>query len=216
VAARRVAPSATHQTEEAAMPVLMLFEVPGATMEQYGRINDHLGIHGDEDAPDGLILHVAADPGDGLLIIDVWESEEAMGRFVQTRLLDALKAAGIPEAQPRVLPVHNLIAQGQGKEAGVAMLVEIDDFGPDQYDRMIGAMDAHVSDGSAHPAVSHVAAVTPDGGMVVADLWESPEAFARFAETQIGPAGAAAGLGAIEPRFVPVHNRLRGRRPAAA
>ena len=50
-----------------------------------------------------------------------------------------------------------------------------------------------------------------DGGMVVADLWDSAEAFGKFAEEQIGPAGAAVGLGPIEPRIVPVHNRIRGR-----
>jgi hypothetical protein len=32
----------------------------------------------------------------------------------------------------------------------------------------------------------------------------------RFAKEEIGPAGEAAGLGPVEPRVVPLHNRTRG------
>jgi hypothetical protein len=87
--------------------------------------------------------------------------------------------------------------------------------GPDGYDEMISTMDAHIGDGTKHPAVSHSAART-ESGMLVADLWESPEAFGKFAEAQVAPAGAAVGLGPIEPRFVAVHNRIRGRAPQPA
>jgi hypothetical protein len=45
----------------------------------------------------------------------------------------------------------------------------------------------------------------------VLDLWESPEAFGKFAEEQIGPAGAKVGMGPVEPRILPVHNRIRGK-----
>jgi hypothetical protein len=59
--------------------------------------------------------------------------------------------------------------------------------------------------------VSHAAAATGEG-LVVVDVWESPEAFGRFAETQLGPAAGQAGhdLSGVEPRFVPVHYRLTG------
>jgi hypothetical protein len=76
---------------------------------------------------------------------------------------------------------------------------------------MVGKMDAHYGDGSGHPCVTHTAALTEGGGMFIADLWESPEAFGKFAEEQIGPAGAAVGLGPIEPRIIPVHNRIKSR-----
>ena len=189
------------------MPLLMLMELPGATTEQYDRVNEILGV-GTDEAPPGLISHHAGRAGDGLLIVDVWESEDALGRFLDSGLRDAAGKAGLPEVPPRVLPVHNIIEHGAGTEPAVLMIAEIEGSGPDVYDRMVAGMDAHVSDGSRHPSVSHVAAKTERGGILVVDVWDSPESFGRFAEEQIGPEASKAGLGPIEPRFVPIHSRI--------
>jgi hypothetical protein len=192
----------------------MIMEAPGSTAAQYERTNEIMGIRGDDDAPEGLIQHVAAVDDGGLVIVDLWESEEALGRFYQERLGAALQQAGVAESAspPRRLQVHNSLT-GKGEEANVLMLIDIADFGPEAYDEMVSSMDAHIGDGSQHPCVTHIAALGEDGGVVVADLWESPEAFGKFGEEQIGPAGAAAGLGPIEPRMIPVHNRIRGKVP---
>jgi hypothetical protein len=174
-------------------------------------VNEIMGIHGDEDAPEGLIEHVGASDGNGILVVEVWESEEAAGRFFEARLGPALAEVGVEiPSKPRILPVHNTLT-GQGTDAGIVMLIEIEDLGTDAYDEMVGKMDAHYGDGTKHPSVNHTAARTEGGGMFIADLWESPEAFGKFAEEQIGPAGAAVGLGPIDPRIVPVHNRLKGK-----
>jgi hypothetical protein len=193
------------------MSVLMFMEVPGATTAQYDRVNEIMGIHGDDDEPDALLHHVAAADADGLVVVDVWESEEALGKFFDERLGAALAQAGIePGGKPRILPVHNSLT-GQGKDAGVLVLIEVDDLGTDGYDEMASKMDAHTGDGSHGPWVTHTAARSEGGGMFVADVWDSPEAFGKFAEEQIGPAAAVVGLGPIEPRMVPVHNRFKGR-----
>jgi hypothetical protein len=193
------------------MSVLMVMEVPGATTEQYDRANEIMGIRSDADAPEGLVQHVAASDGSSLLIVDVWDSEPTLALFVADRLAPALAEAGLKaEGEARRLPVHNTLT-GRGTEAGVLMLIEIEDLGPDAYDQMASNMPAHTGDTSQGPWVSHTAAVTEGGGMLVADVWESPEAFGRFAEEQIGPAGAAVGLGQIEPRIIPVHNRIKSR-----
>ena len=142
------------------------------------------------------------------MIVDVWESEEALGRFLDSGLRDAAAKAGLPDVPPRVLPVHSMIEHGAGKDPAVLMIVEIDGFDTDTYDRMTAGMNAHVADGSRHPAVSHVAARSEQGGVLVVDVWDSPESFGRFAEEQIGPEAAKAGLGPIEPRFVPIHSRI--------
>ncbi len=196
------------------MSILMVLELEGATAEQYDRVNEILGIAGDTDAPDGLVSHVCGVTENGLLIADVWDSQEALGRFVEGRLQSAFAEAGLGDGTPRVLPVHNMIPQGAGHAANVIVMTEVEGFGPAEYDRMTSEMDAHVMDGSKHPCVSHVAAAT-DSGMLVVDLWESPEAFGAFAEREIAPAGEAIGLGPIEPRFVPVHNHIRGKAPVA-
>jgi hypothetical protein len=57
--------------------------------------------------------------------------------------------------------------------------------------------------------VHHIAALKENGGPIVIDIWPSAEAFGEFAGKQIAPAGESAG-GPLEPRFVPIHNRLRG------
>jgi hypothetical protein len=194
------------------MAVLMVMEAPGATAEQYDRTNEIMGIRGDDDAPDGLIQHVAAIDGDGLLIADVWESDDALDRFYQERLGAALEQSGVAGSAgpPRRMQVHNMLA-GKPQDAGVVMLIDVEDLKPDGYDKMAANMPAHTGDTAEGPWVTHTAAVTEGGGIFVLDLWESPEAFGKFAEEQIGPAAGAVGLGPIEPRIVPVHNRIRGK-----
>jgi hypothetical protein len=193
------------------MPVLMLLEMPGATTEQYDQVNEIMGIQSDEDAPEGLIEHVVGSDGETLTIVDVWDSEESLGRFLEERLQPAAGQAGLPgDSRPRILPVHNR-REGAGGEPGVIMVVEVPDLGTDGYDEMASNMEAHQGDGSDGPWVSHTAAKGERGGVLVVDIWDSPDAFGRFAEEQIGPAGEAVGVGPIEPRLIPVHNRFHGR-----
>jgi hypothetical protein len=189
------------------MAVLMMLELPGATIGQYERTNEILGISGDEDAPEGLISHAVGPTDDGILIADVWDSPESLERFFESAG-PAMGEAGAPDGEPRILPVHRHF-EGGGTEAGVLMIAEIDDFGPDVYDDMVTTMEEH-ADPASHPAVQHTAAVTESGGLVVVDIWESPDAFGEYARTSIAPAGEAAGLEPFEPRFVPVHNRIKG------
>ena len=80
----------------------MMLEVPGGTIEQYERANELMGITGEDDAPAGLVSHVAAVTEDGIVIADVWESEAALGTFFEDRAGAALAEAGMPQAQPRI------------------------------------------------------------------------------------------------------------------
>jgi hypothetical protein len=191
------------------MAVLMLLEVVGGTTEQYERANELLGISGDDDAPDGLIYHIAARSDDGIVIADVWRSEEECAQFFSERAGAALAEAGMPEAEPTFAQVHNHVG-GTGTAPGALVILDIEELTPEMYDEMAQAMPAHAEGGPGHPAVIHVAATKPDGGMVVVDLWESPEAFGQFAQDQIAPAGEKAGIGQVEPRIHPVHNTLKG------
>jgi heme-degrading monooxygenase HmoA len=193
------------------MAVLMVMEVPGGTIEQYEKVNDMMGIGGDADAPDGLIQHVAGTDGDNLLVIDVWESQQALDRFVTDRLRAALAANDLlSDEQPQILPVHNSFV-GAGSEPNVVLIMDMDDLTTDAYDRMTEAMPAHYEMGSNHPAVSHTAARKDSGGMVVVDVWDSPESFGKFAQEAIGPEAAKIGMSPPEPRVIQIHNRIRGR-----
>jgi heme-degrading monooxygenase HmoA len=186
--------------------IVMRMEVPGGTIEQYEQVNETLRIEGDDTAPEGLIFHVAGASEDGFLIIDVWESEEALNRFFESAG-PAFAAAGVPRVEPDVHTLHNMIPKGGGDEPNVIVEIEVD-AGSDVYDDMLGQMPSH-DDDSAHPVHAHIAAVTDDGKMYIADIWESAEAFAAFAEDEIAPA-AGDRIAEIQPRFVPVHKVLRG------
>jgi len=189
--------------------IVMRMYVPGGTIEQYQQVNDALGITGDDTAPEGLILHMAGDSEDGFLIVDVWESEEALNRFFeQDGAGAALAQAGMPQVQPEIHQLHNMIPRGGGSAPNVIVEIEVD-AGPDVYDDMASQMPSHQGDDSAHPVYAHVAAVTADGRMYVADLWESAEAFGAFAQSELGPI-AGDRLGEVQPKFTPVHNTIRG------
>ena len=183
------------------MAILMKVEGAGATTDQYDQLNKAMGIDAD-NLPEGLVSHVAGPTDDGLLIVDVWESQEALQRFLEDRVGPAMQQVGIAPAEPHVLPVHKQL-QGSGRNAGVIVLIKAESFDPAAYDQLTAGMESHRGDGSNHPAVSHVAAVA-DRGMVFVDVWGSPEEFGAFAEKEL--ASAADAIGPMETRFVPVHN----------
>lgn len=99
------------------MAIVMVLEIPDGTIEQYEQVNEIMGVHDTDSAPDGLIGHVCAPTDTGLLIVDVWESQEALDAFFAGRLGAALAQANVPEAMPRVYPVHNGI---RGRSAAAA------------------------------------------------------------------------------------------------
>jgi hypothetical protein len=193
------------------MAILMTLQSLGATVEQYDRVNEILGIHSNDDAPDGLIQHVCGVMDDGIVVFDAWESEAKLQAFFESRLGAALREAGVPESQPVMEQVHKLIPHGGGSAANVIMEIHVD-AGSDLYDRMASEMPSHQGDPSQAPFYSHIAAVTGRGKLHVVDLWGSPEAFGAFAQAEIAPAGGDQ-MGEITPRFMQVHNVIR---PAAA
>jgi hypothetical protein len=186
---------------------LTIFEIPEMTLDQYDRLFREMGVRSAADVPDGLLSTLAGDTGEGVLTAGVWADMERLNVFFAEWLGPAIVEEGLPQVVPRLLPVHNMILRGAGRDPGVIVLIEIEGLAPETYDEMVAAMDAHSGDGSNHPAVSHVAARTADG-MVIVDVWDSPESFGRFAEEQIAPAAQSAGMRPLEPRFVPVHNHI--------
>ncbi len=189
------------------MAILVRMEAPGGTLEQYEQVNEIMGIEGDADAPDGLIFHVAGKSPDGVVMIDVWESEEKLNSFFEEKVGAALAEAGVVMGPPEVMPLHAMIPQGAGTQGNVIMETRTP-IDTAEYDRMVAEIPSHSGDGSGHPVVTHIAAIDADGSVYVVDLWESPEAFAAFAEEEIIPA-APEGM-EISPSFHPVHKVIRG------
>jgi hypothetical protein len=190
------------------MAIMMILDWKGVSPEQYAQVNDTMGIHSAADAPEGLISHVAALDDDGeLTIVDLWESEQALGQFVETRLGPALDEVGVPHTEPRIHPVHNQL-HSSSNEGGVLILIEVDDTGTDVYDRMAADMPEHTGDPSGYPWRMHSVASTGTG-FVVADLWPSEEAFGQFAQQRIGPAAQTHNMGPMRQKTLKVHNSMQ-------
>jgi hypothetical protein len=87
--------------------IVAQFNIPGFTAEKYSQTIKDLDAAGKEKSA-GRLNHVAAQQPDGLLIIDVWESEEALNEFSKT-LIPILIKNGVTPAKPELLPLHNII-----------------------------------------------------------------------------------------------------------
>ena len=84
--------------------ILVQFSNPGMTAKQFDQAWDELRKAGQEH-PYGLIHHVAGQQGNNWVVVDVWESAEAMDEFGKT-LMPILSNNGIPQVQPTILPLH--------------------------------------------------------------------------------------------------------------
>ena len=96
------------------MAVAFKMRFPGATLEQYDQVIELMGFtNGIADA-DGAIFHWVSKTDDGLLVVDVWESDEHFNRFSQEQIVPFTKQAGITEP-PQISrhEVHNLLVGDQ-------------------------------------------------------------------------------------------------------
>ncbi len=90
----------------------------------------------------------------------------------------------------------------------VAVEMNFKDATLDQYDQVIQKMGFHAQGAGAPQGIFHWVAKTDDGIRIV-DVWESKEDYERFAQEQIGPYAAEAGIPAPpEVRYTEIHNYL--------
>lgn len=79
----------------------------------------------------------------------------------------------------------------------------------EQYEQVIAKMGFEHRGKGPPGAVFHWVTQTDDGLKVV-DVWESPEVFQEFADSQIGPYTQEAGMSEPQITSYPVHNYLVG------
>lgn len=84
--------------------ICRIYEVPGATLDQYDNVNEQLG----SEKPEGVHVHVAGKTADGLRVIEVWDSPEHIDKHMESGLGQALQDAGIPEPTITEFEVHKL------------------------------------------------------------------------------------------------------------
>jgi hypothetical protein len=91
------------------MPVVYIQDNTTIDEETYNKVNDAMGVH--DNPPQGLIIHTASKADSGLTFVDVWESQEALDRFRDERLMPA---------------VREVVGEPQGPEPQVKVLETVD------------------------------------------------------------------------------------------
>lgn len=92
----------------------------------------------------------------------------------------------------------------------IGMVFESSEVTADVYDAVLNDMEQQF--GVPPARIFHVAGPSENGGWRVVDVWESEEAFDKFAQEQIGPLMAKHGV-KEQPSITiwPVHNYLIGK-----
>jgi len=87
--------------------IAAVFELSEMSAVQYDRVIKDLEVAG-VGSPSGRLYHLAAPQNSGWYVLDVWESEEKLGRFAQV-LMPILEKNGVNPPQPQILFSYNII-----------------------------------------------------------------------------------------------------------
>ena len=95
------------------MPVAVMMEFKGGTLEQYDAVIEKMGFEpGGAGAPAGL-FHWVTQTDDGLLVIDVWESAEQFQQFADEQIGPITQEVGVPGPPELTFhDVHNYLTAG--------------------------------------------------------------------------------------------------------
>jgi hypothetical protein len=88
--------------------ILAQFNIVDFTVPKYEQTIKDLKAAGVGN-PSGRLYHVVTMQPVGMLVTDVWESEEKLNKFSET-LIPILQKNGVTPARPTLFPVHNIIA----------------------------------------------------------------------------------------------------------
>jgi heme-degrading monooxygenase HmoA len=92
------------------MAVGVIFSGAGITQDQYFQTFNQVTDNGSQFVP-GLISHYAGPTEGGFCVIEVWESREAVMKFFEEKLAEALAAANI-DTRPTMFEVVNSVVEG--------------------------------------------------------------------------------------------------------
>jgi len=83
--------------------ICRIYDVAGATLEQYDQVNQQVG----SEKPEGAHAHIVGEVDGGLRVIEVWDSTDAIDRYMSSGLGEALQQANLPEPKITDYEVHN-------------------------------------------------------------------------------------------------------------
>lgn len=91
-----------------------VLDLPGMTVDQLNAAAEQLGINAPGGrSPEGQLAHIELVTDDGVRVVDVWESEEAYGRFME-QLGPIMGSLGIEpfDPPPALRPLRVLTPSG--------------------------------------------------------------------------------------------------------
>lgn len=88
--------------------ICRIYDVQGGKLEHYDAVTERTGT----DKPDGVHAHIAGATEGGFTVIEVWDSEEHINRYMDQGLGEAIQEvmqeAGVPEPKITQFEVHKL------------------------------------------------------------------------------------------------------------
>ncbi len=94
------------------MPVAVVMDFEGGTLEQYDRVMELMGLEA-RGLPDGAVLHFVVQTDDGIRVTDVWETREQFEQFAAEQIGPFSQQAGIPNPpSTQYHDVHNHMTAG--------------------------------------------------------------------------------------------------------
>ncbi len=91
------------------MAVAVISRYPNLSPSTYDGAIASLDL--DANPPAGAVLHVAAEAEGGLVVTEIWRTEQTFQAFYDFRLMPALRAHGmVNQPEVEVAPLHNLFA----------------------------------------------------------------------------------------------------------
>jgi hypothetical protein len=95
------------------MPVAIVMEFEGATLDQYDQVIEKMGLEPGGDTPPGALFHWVTETDDGILVTDVWETREQFDAFADAQIGPFSEEVGIPNPPRSTFhEVHNHVIRG--------------------------------------------------------------------------------------------------------
>ncbi len=92
------------------MAVAFVMRLPGATLEQYDEVIELMGFAHDGTVPmEGAVFHWVAATDDGIVVTDVWESDETFQRFSEEQIGPFTQQVGIAPPEVTRYEVYNTL-----------------------------------------------------------------------------------------------------------
>ena len=91
------------------MAVAFEMRFEGATLEQYDRVMELMGLDQGDTSPDGAVFHWCAKTDDGIVVVDVWEIDEQFNDFAKEQIGPFSQQVGISPPVVTRYEVHNTL-----------------------------------------------------------------------------------------------------------